>query len=579
MTTLTQARPQLSSSSVRLLRDPILVLVGLLVLLATGLMLAQILVLIWTSLRPTTRLQTAELTLANFISILQQPGFHEVFGNTLALGIGSVAVMLAFALPFTWLYTRTNLAHKNLLLTLLTVKIAVPGFLVAMGYIYLLNPSNGIANRLAMDLLGLPSPPFNVYTLAWMAFLQGTALVSPAFFMLTPTFRAIDASLEEVAHTSGVRPLTTLRRIVVPLATPAIIATSIYYFIIAIESFDYAAMLGLPVRIFVFSTWIYRLVYPPFDEPRYGEAAALGILMSLAAIVLTLLYLWSIRQSDRFTVVTGKRSQQRPSRMSRRGQLLAWATISIYAALTLLLPLLLLVWSSLVPYLQVPSAAALADLTLDAYATALYEGIPILANTLAVTILVPTLSVIWAACLAWVMVRTRIPGRRLLDVLVMLAVAIPSIVGALAFLYLGLAVHQVIPLYTTIWLIVLAMSTRYITWANRTIANALLQVHREVEEACAVSGIRRGQAMLLVLMPTVSPALLFSWFWLALLALRELTIPVMLVRPNTQVLATAIWGFNAAGSSNVASAMGVILVTIIGVLVLLFHRLSGEPNI
>jgi iron(III) transport system permease protein len=153
----------------------------------------------------------------------------------------------------------------------------------------------------------------------------------------------------------------------------------------------------------------------------------------------------------------------------------------------------------------------------------------------------------------------------------MAAVAVPAIVGALSFLYLGLSIYKTIPIYTTIWLMVLAIAAREVTWGNRTISGAMLQLHREMEEACSVSGISRGRTFISVVLPIVAPALLFSWFWLALLTVRNLTVPIMLVRPNTEVLATAIWSFNAAGKSSYASALGVILLVLVGAMVTLFQ--------
>jgi iron(III) transport system permease protein len=532
------------------------------------------------SLKPGMLLDAKPLGLANYATVLGDRNFWSVIGNTLLLGGGSVAVMLVFVVPFAWLYTRTDLPGKDWLLTLLTVKIAVPGFLVAMAYVVLFNPSNGVANTIAGDVFGAPSPPFNVYSLAWITFLQGAALVTSAFFMLVPTFRAIDVALEEAAFVSGIGKWLVTTRVVLALAGPAILATSIYYFIVAIEAFDYAGMIGLPVRILVFSTWLYRLSRPADSgDPAYGEAAALGMLATLFVGLLTLLYLWSIRRAERYAVVTGKRGQQVSTRLSKRAKMIAWAFIGVYLAIELVIPVLMLVWTSLLPYVQPPSPEALRLVSLQAYHTALQEVPPLLANTLLLMVAVPTVVVVVATCLAWLVTRTRFALRRPLELMLMATVAVPTIVGALAFLYLGISIYKILPIYTTIWIIVLALATRFLTWANRTVSSAMLQVHQELEEACAISGVSRGRAFLSVLVPTVLPALLFSWFWVALLALRELTVPLMLARSDTQVLATAIWGFNASGYPALASAMGVLLLILIGVMVAVFQRVAGKVSI
>lgn len=560
------------SAGRRLLDDPLLVVVLILVAAAVVLLAVPIITLVASSI------QSAETvpTLENFAAILTHPLFVPTLRNTLVLGVGTVIVMLLCAVPMAWLFTRTDLPRKDLLLALITVNIAIPSFLVAMGYIFLFNPSNGLANQLARQMLGLTASPFNIYGIGWMIVLQGIALSAPAFFMIAPTLQEIDAALEEAASVSGVRRRVTALRIVLPLAAPALLAASAYYFIIAIETFDYASMLGMPVRLFVASTWLYQLVNPGSGLPQYGEAAALGVMTAAAALLLSVLYLWSIRKAARYAVVTGKRRAQRALPLGRIGKRLAWGFITLYSVFALVLPLLMLFWASGLAFMQPPTLQAFARWNLDAYWEA-WAQLPLLvSNNVVIMLAVPTISVALAACTAWVSTRFRATFRHSLDLFVMMAIAVPSIVSALGFLYFGLAIYRILPVYSTIWLIVIAMSTRYLTWGNRTISSAMLQVHPEIEEACATSGVRRGRAFVSVMLPTVGRALLFSWFWLALLSLRELTIPVMLARPNTAVLATAIWGLNSAGNADVAAAMSVILVGIILVMVFLFYKIAGR---
>jgi iron(III) transport system permease protein len=561
-------------------RDPLLWVVGAIVCCAIILTLIQISILLASSVKHGLLLDPGGWTVANFRTVLTHHLFFPTLANTIALGIGSVVVMLCFAVPFAWLYTRTDLPAKSTLLVLMTVNIAIPGFLIALGYIFLFNPSNGLGNEFVRLVFGSNISLFNVYSIGWMIVLQGLALASPAFFMIVPTFKAIDVSLEEAAAVSGVRRAVAALKIVFPLAAPAILATATYYFVIAIEIFDYPSMLGLPVRKFVISTWIYQFIYPADNNvPSYGEAAALGVLTTVAAIALGTVYLWFTRQASRYVVVTGKRRIQGNMPLTKSAKAVAWIVIAVYSTFALLIPLLMLIWASLIPYLQMPSLQAFGRITFSAYREAFVELPKLVVNNLTVMLTVPTISVAFAACIAWISTRTRLRARRSLDVLVMASIAVPSIVGALAFLYLGLFIYRVIPIYTTIWIIVLAMATRYTTWGNRTISSAMLQVHSEMEEACAVSGVKRGRAFLSVLLPIVAPALLFSWFWIALLSMRELTIPIMLARPNTDVLATTIWGLNAAGSTNVASALSVILVGAILVMVFVFQRVAGRFSV
>ena len=557
----------------RLVRDPIALAIRVLVAVAMFLLAVPIFALLSSSLSD-VQANGGGLTLANFQAVLAHPLFAPVAWNTLMLGAGTVAVMLLFAVPFAWLFTRSDLPRKDLLLALITVNVAIPSFLVAIGYIFTFNPSNGLANQVARDVFGLTTSPFNIYSLGWMIVLQGAALAAPAFFMIVPSLQAIDVTLEEAAAASGVRRRVTALRIVLPLAAPAILAACAYYFIIAIEMFDYASMLGMPARIFVASTWLYQMINAGTGLPRYGEAAALGLLMAAGSLLVSLVYLWSIGKAARYAVVTGKRRSQQTLRLNAAAKIIAWAFILAYALFSFALPVLTLLWASGQPFMQLPTPLALSRWTLEAYHEAFAQLPPLLYNNLIVMLAVPTISVALAACVAWA------GGRRHgLDLFVMMAIAVPSIVSALGFLYFGLAIYRAIPIYTTVWLIVLAMSTRYLTWANRTISSNLLQVHPEIEEACATSGVRPGPTFVCVLLPTIGRALLYSWFWLALLSLRELTIPIMLARPDTAVLATAIWSLNAAGNADVAAAMSMILVCVTLVMVFLFHKVAGQREI
>jgi iron(III) transport system permease protein len=571
-----------SWSAQRLPRDPIALGTRALVAVALFLLAVPIFALLSSSLSDVQSNDSA-LTLANFQAVLAHPLFVPVVRNTLMLGAGTVAVMLFFAVPFAWLFTRSDLPRKDLLLALITVNVAIPSFLVAIGYIFTFNPSNGLANQVARDVFGLTTSPYNIYSLGWMIVLQGAALAAPAFFMIVPCLQAIDVTLEEAAAASGVRRRVTALRIVLPLAAPAILAACAYYFIIAIEMFDYASMLGMPARIFVASTWLYQMINAGTGLPRYGEAAALGLLMAAGSLLVSLVYLWSIGKAARYAVVTGKRQRQQSLRLNAAAKITAWTFILAYALFSFALPVLTLLWVSGQPFMRLPTLLALSRWSLEAYHEAFAQLPPLIYNNLIVMLAVPTISVALAACVAWAGAGARGRAgrglRRGLDLFVMTAIAVPSIVSALGFLYFGLAIYRAIPIYTTVWLIVLAMSTRYLTWANRTISSNLLQVHPEIEEACATSGVRPGPTFVSVLLPTIGRALLYSWFWLALLSLRELTIPIMLARPDTAVLATAIWSLNAAGNPDVAAAMSMILVCVTLVMVFLFHKVAGQREI
>lgn len=555
-------------------RDPLFAGVKIIVLLAMILLAIPITSLIWTSLSG-----DGGLTLSNFATVAEHPQFWPAMLNTLFVGAGTVVVMILFTLPLAWIYTRTDLPRKNVMLALITINVAIPSFLVAMGYIFVFNPSNGIMNELWRAIVGVRQTPFNVYSLGWVILLQGVALSAPAFFMMVPTFQGIDSSLEEAAAANGVSRWTAAIYIVLPLASPAILAVAAYYFIIAVEMFDYAGMLATPARTYVAATLLYAFIHDGSSLPRYAEGASLGIIMSALAMILAIAYLWCVRHADRYVTLTGKRKIQTPIRLSRTGRRFGWGFVATYFTIGTGMPLLMLLWASGMPFLQVPSWEALKGWNFGAYANVLPMLPLLLKNNLILMLTMPTLAVVLAASMAWIGTRFKTRMRKGIDIAVMAAVAVPSIVGALGFLFFGLHINSAVAIYGTIWLIAIAMTARYLTWANRTVSGAMMQLHPEIEEASQTSGVRRGRTFISIVLPNVARSLFISWFWLALLSLRELTIPIMLARRGTDVFSTAIWGLNISGVTDEAAALSVILALMILVLVTLFHIISTKWGI
>jgi iron(III) transport system permease protein len=256
-------------------RTPFLIL-----LLTLALVLGPILTALWFSFRTGLPGFPSPYTLKNYFDALGSWKFYGVFLNTLGLGVGTIMTVLLFAVPLSWLLARTDLAAKNLWLTMLSVEILIPGFLKAFAWILLLNPRTGMINVALMTFLGLERAPINIYTLPAISFIQGLSLTPPAVFMMVAAFRAMDVSLEESARVHGMRYGAIARRITLPLMMPALVAALLYYFVTAIETFEIPAILGLPSRIFVVTTMIYESTQPDAGLPNYGAASSIGILLS-----------------------------------------------------------------------------------------------------------------------------------------------------------------------------------------------------------------------------------------------------------------------------------------------------------
>src|SRR5262249_42611163 len=217
-----------------------------------------------------------------------------------------VVIMLLFSLPIAWLIARTDVKGKGTIFALLTAKLAVPGFVTAMAYVWLFNPNNGMVNELfggaSLDAL----PIANVYGLHWICFLQGVVLVPACVFLILPAFYMLDGTLEEAAWVSGISRARAIRRVVLPVLVPALIAAMLFFFVVAIEIFDFIGLIGMPGRIEVLSLWIYDATHPVTNVPDYGFAGAVGMVMFALSGVAIAFYVRFLRESQRYAVLRGK---------------------------------------------------------------------------------------------------------------------------------------------------------------------------------------------------------------------------------------------------------------------------------
>ena len=500
------------------------------------------------------------LTLQNFVDVYADASTYEVLGNTLLFALGSVAVALLFAIPLSWLLMRTDIPFKKTFYVLLTVGILIPVFLRTIAWILLLSPRIGLLNQWLMQIFALDGPPLNLYNLGGMAFIQGVSFVPGAFFMLSAAYRTMDPTLEEAAYTSGVGKLTTFLRINIPLTLPAIAAVMVYLFMTGIAVFEVPAIIGLPARILVLSALIYTATSPPTGLPEYGIAGAYGGIMLVAGLALAYFYVRLVKQGKKFTVITGRGYRPREIALGRW----KWAAVVfvlLYLSIEVFIPFFILLWTSLVPYLQLPSAAALKTMTLKHYLTIPnYAGTRPFINTFILMIGVPTLAMIISVLVSWAVVRTQVRFRGILDTVAFLPHAIPSILVAVGLAYLGLAYSDYFPLYGTVFIIMLAHVINWIAYGTRTTNSVMIQVHRELEEAGKVAGASTPRVLWKIVLPLIAAGVLNSWVWIGMLSYREVTMALTLYTRNNVVISTVVWQFWSNGWIPQVSALGVVLI-------------------
>jgi iron(III) transport system permease protein len=522
------------------------------------------------------------LTLANFIAVYSAPSTYKILLNTLLFAFGTVIVGLAFAVPLVWLLNRTDIPFKNTIYVLMTVGILIPVFLRTIAWILLLSPRIGLVNQWAMQLFNLDQPIISLYNIPGMAFIQGVSFVPSAFFMLSAAYRTMDPALEEAAYTSGVSKLQTFLRINIPITWPAIAGVMVYLFMSAIAVFEVPAIIGFPARILVLSASIFTSTNPPTGLPNYGIAGAYGAVMLLAGLILAYFYVRLVQQGKKYTVITGRGYRPRQIPLGRW----KWAALAfalLYLSMEVLIPFLVLLWASLLPHLQLPSAEALSEISFVNYTTIFdfVDAMPFI-NTAILMVAVPTATMVLSVLVSWIVVRTQVNFRGSLDTVAFLPHAIPSILLGVGLGYLGLAYRDYFPVYGTVIIIAIAHTISWIAYGTRTTNGVMIQVHRELEEAGKVAGASTSRVLGRIVLPLIAAGIFNSWIWISMLSYREVTMALALGTRKNLVISTIVWQFWGNGWVPQVSALGVLLVLfavlVVGLLKFIFSRI-GEVEL
>ncbi|MGH7834445.1 MAG: ABC transporter permease [Candidatus Binatia bacterium] len=526
-------------------------------LLLIGLPVAMVILM---SLRTGFPGEDVPFTLENFAEVYLTPRTYEVLLNTAFFAVGSIFITLLIAVPLVWILMRTDIPLKKTIYVLLTIGILIPVFLRTIAWILLLSPRIGLVNKWLQELFALSSPPFNLYSITGMAFVQGVSFVPGAFFMLAAAYRSMDPSLEEAAYTSGVGKLKTFLKINIPITWPAIAAVMVYLSMTAIAVFEVPAIIGLPSRIHVLSSLIYTSTTPSTGLPEYGIAGAYGAIMLVLGLVLAWLYVRLVKQGKKYTVITGRGYRPREIALGR-WKWPALGFVFFYLAIEVFIPFIVLLWASVLPYLQLPSAEAFSSLTFEHYLDIPTRvGARPFVNTVILMLAVPTLTMILSVLVSWIVIRSQVSFRGFLDTLVFIPHAVPGILMAVGLAYLGLAYRDYFPLYGTVLIIVLAHTINWIAYGTRTTNSVMIQVHRELEEAGRVSGASAPRVLGKIVLPLIAAGVLNSWIWVGMLAYREVTMSLTLMTRSNVVISTVVWQFWGSGWIPQVSALGVILI-------------------
>lgn len=529
---------------------------GLIAILAV-LVMAPLLTLVYASLTRDAPFATAgppAWTLAGYRD-LWSASLARAAANTLMIAVLGSALAMACGGGMAWLQARTDVPARSLVhlagLTPLLVSILVAGVCWSLlgagrsGYLNLIFRSLGLGWHIELQ------------SVAGIAFVLGLYYAPYPYIFITGALNLVHPDLEEAAALHGGTVPRILWRITFPLVKPAVIGSALLVMVLMGEDFPVPQLLGNPVGIETISIRIYNLM--THNPALTNQAAALSILLTLGVCVLVYTQRRLIGGRD-YRTVTGKGMQLRRVPLG----VLRWpalAAVCLYFLVAVVLPLLALLESALRQNLYVANAAALFDFSRfspRALTAALLDPAVRLgfANSVKAAAITALLGAVLFFLLAYTVNRTRLPGRRLLEYLAMMPLAVPALVMGLGILWTWVAAP--LPVYGTLAILVIAFMARFMPQGYRAVAINVAQIHDDLDQAALVAGATQAQAMRRIVLPLVRGGVVASAFLVLVLAAREVTASLFLYTFNTRVLSIVVYEGYENGSWSMVAAVSLI---------------------
>jgi len=507
----------------------------------------------------------------NFNGIFQYP---QILLNTLTVSVAATVMALVFGFVMAWILTRTNVPGRHLFEQLMAVPYYLTPLLGALAWSLLGSPESGFINQIwrALGGTGHLIDINTAYGIAWvMALFEG----SVAFVMIAAVMKSMDPALEEASQIIGASRLRTMLRITLPLVIPGVLGAAIFVFAEMLGSFAAALVLGTPNRYYVITTAIYQLVqqYPP----KIQVAAAMGV--SLFAVMFLMLFLYRrIVMAGSYVTITGKAFRPRVADVGPlRYMLLGVCLLYLLAAVGL--PLVTLLYASLQKIaVAFPTAE---NWTLDNFRVAMTMNAvrSALTNSLLLGFGTATIGVVLMGLLAWLIYRSRLPGSGLIEYVVMFPQAVPRLVFAFGLMWAWVVFP--IPIYGTLWLLLLAYLTVFLPLGVRTIAGVMLQIDKSLEECAQMCGAPWAFRVRTVTIPLLMPGLVAAWLLLFIASIRELGASILLMGPHSKVITPSIVESWFGTSSELTAALALIQTLVVAiamiVLVAVTRRVGAHP--
>ncbi len=492
-------------------------------------------------------------------------------GNTFYLAFVRVVITSALAIFFAWVVTRTDTPLKGFIEVTLWLGFFLPLLPMTMGWVLLLDPYYGLINRLLMSVLALSAPPFDVYSYWGIIWCHLAFSTSVRFLLMTPAFTAMDAALEDAARTSGSSNLGVLWRITIPILAPAILASTALGFIRSLESLEIEMVLGIPAGIYVVPTKVWDYIH--WEPPLYDRATALCSIFLFFVFFLIWLHRIFLRGKE-FTTVSGRSYMVRTFPLGR-WRWLTCAFCLLFILVMIILPLATLMMGT---FMEFFGNFDMERVWTVRHWTAVFSDavfLRSLQNTLILGLGAGIVGTLLYALISYVIVRTRLAGRGVIDVLSWLPWALPGVLISLALLWAVLGSGDSVKLiYGTVSVLVLAIIIKEMPLGTQIIKAGVLQISHELEEASSAAGATWLAGFRRIMLPLLKPTMMAVGIIVFISAARDIPTVIFLSTHQTRTLSLLMLDYIADANKEKAAVLGVFLVLLIFAL-LLIGRLLG----
>jgi iron(III) transport system permease protein len=516
--------------------------------------------------------RAASFTFDNFAHLLALDELRTMLWATLLFGVLSIAFSMVFGVVLSILLGRTNIPFRNVLFTVLLWPLFISPLIMAFGAIVAYGPS-GFVTSFVAGLLGIEQP-WHLYTVTGISVISGVTMVPMTMLYCMNAAQQQDPSHEAAARVVGAGPIRILSRVTLPMMRPALLFALVMNVVSMLEMLAIPLILGSPVNIELFTTFIYDKGFES-GTPDYGLVSAAAIVIMTIVGLMIAFQNRMLRESHRFVSI-GSRAAA-----FRRLDLGAWRWISFaLVAAYLVLAIGVVLGGVLIRALTEvfsPFVSPLDVLTLDNFHEVVRNEVyrRSIMNTLVIAIGTGLLGTAIVAAVALVVNRSAFAFRRGLGIIAQVPRAVPGMMVGLGVFYASLFVPGLGSWRNTIWLVLIAFLIRYLPAGYGIITPALLQISSDFDRAGRVAGADWLTIVRRLVLPVAKPALLSCFILLAILAIKDYATAIFLLAPGSEIMGSTMLSLWVQGDTGPVAALAVIQVALTTAVVLLARRLFG----